>query len=101
MTLGEPAVFYCNHSATQDIAWRVNDTSLSILNLSTITTRRIKPQDSGRDGFIHELTIQTLAEYNLTSVQCLAYIPESPADLSMPRATLLIQGEAFKIHAIL
>lgn len=90
VTIGEQAVFYCNHSATQDIAWRVNETSLSVLNLPTITTRRFRPQDSL--GFIHELTIQALAEYNQTSVQCLAYISGSPAELSMPRANMSIQG---------
>ena len=98
VTIGEQAVFYCNHSTTQDIAWRVNETSLSVLNLPTITTRRIRPQDSV--GFVHELTIQALAEYNQTSVQCLAYVSESPAEFSMPRAEILIQGEALKFILI-
>ena len=96
VTVGEQAIFYCNHSTTQDIAWRVNGTSLSVLNLPTITTRRIRLQDSVGDSFVHELAIQAFTEYNQTSVQCLAYIPGSSAEFSMPRATMSIQGEALK-----
>ena len=98
MTIGDQAIFYCNHSATQDIAWRVNETSLSVLNLPTITTRRIRLQDSVGGGFIHELSIQALAEYNQTSVQCLAYISGSSAELSMPGARILIQGKALNFN---
>lgn len=90
VTIGEQALFYCNHSTTQDIAWRINDTSLSVLNLPTITTRRIRLQDSPGDSFVHELAIQALMEYNQTSVQCLAYIGSSPE--YSPEATVLIQG---------
>ena len=93
VTIGEQALFYCNHSATQDIAWRVNDTSLSVLNLPTSTTRRIRPQDSTDDGLVHELAIQALMEYNQTSIRCLAYIGLSPE--YSPEATMLIQGKLF------
>ena len=90
MTVGEQATFYCNHSATSSIAWRVNQTSLSRLNLETITGKTIRYSGG---GFVHELTILALAEYNQTTVECVAYI----ADRSLPeytaRAILLIQGK--------
>ena len=94
VAVGKPATFYCNHSTTQDIAWRVNDSSLSVLNLSTVTTQRIRLQanDSAGDSFVSELAIQARTEYNQTSVQCLAYIDGSPVEYS-PKVTMLIQGE--------
>ena len=95
VAVGKSAKFYCNHSATQDIAWRVNDTSLSVLKLSTITTQRIRVQTNGTvgDSFVHELAIQALAEYNQTSVHCLAYVDGSPVEYS-PEVTMLIQGDS-------
>lgn len=96
VAVGEPATFYCNHSATQDIAWRVNDTSLSVLRLSTVKARtiirKLQTNDSVGDGFVHELSIQALMEYNETSVRCLAYIDGSSVEYS-PNVTMLIQGK--------
>ena len=92
VAVGKSAKFYCNHSTTQDIAWRVNDTSLSVLKLSTITTQRIRVQTNDT-GFVYELAIQALTEYNQTSVHCLAYIDGSPVEYS-PEVTMLIQGDS-------
>ena len=94
VAVGKSAKFYCNHSTTQDIAWQVNDTSLSVLKLSTTTTQMIRVQtnDTVGDGFVHELAIQALTEYNQTSVHCLAYIDGSPVEYS-PEVTMLIQGD--------
>lgn len=95
VALGEPATFYCDHSATQDIAWRVNDTSLSVLRLSTVKTRtirRIQTNDSVGDGFVHELAIEAHIEYNQTLVRCLAYVDGTPVEYS-PNVTMLVQGK--------
>ena len=94
VAVGELATFYCNHSATHDIAWRVNDTSLSVLKLSTVkaqTIKRFQTNDSVGVSFVHELAIEALIEYNQTSVRCLAYIDGSPVEYS-PNVTMLIQG---------
>ena len=70
-------------------------THLSVLKLSTITTQiiRVQTNDTVGDGFVHELAIQALTEYNQTSVHCLAYIDGSPVEYS-PEVTMLIQGDS-------
>ena len=90
VTAGDLARFQCNHSTAYSIAWRVNDTSLSILALTTITSRSIRFPDG---GFVYELTILALSDYNQTSVECMAFLNQSTAEyVHTPRAMLLIQG---------
>lgn len=92
VAVGERASFQCNHSSSDyTIAWRVNETSLSVLNLKTITSRGIPLSGS---GYVYELTIQALAVYNQTSIECVVYFSSSgssPVSVS-PKAWMRVQG---------
>ena len=82
------AIFTCRHVSTDRVFWIINGTtSLDESCLPNITTS----SDSLQDGDItHSLTINGLATYNGTNVQCAAYVEVQP-DRSVP-AILLIQG---------
>ena len=82
------AIFTCRHISTDRISWIVNGTtSLDESCLPNITTW----SDSNLDvGVIHSLTINGLATYNGTYIQCAAYVQVQP-DRTIP-AVLLIQG---------
>lgn len=94
VTEGTKATFYCKHSTSQDIAWRVNGSSLSVLDLPAIKTRTVTRQNSF--DYVSELTIQALSEYNQTSVYCLAYINNLESPTYSSEVTMLIQGNREK-----
>ena len=84
MTIGEEAVFRCEHRSATAIFWRINGTALSSLpDLS----------DNFNDDIIHNLTVTALTKYNNTLIQCVALFD---SDNSQPETTapaiLKIQG---------
>ena len=75
MTIGEEAVFRCEHRSADAIFWRINGTSLSSLpDLS----------DDFIDETITQLTVTSLAKYNNTLIQCVALFD---SDNSQPETT--------------
>ena len=83
LTIGEEAVFRCEHRSADAIFWRINGTSL-----------RDRPDLS--DGFkeiIGQLTVTSLTKYNNTLIQCVAlfHSDNSQPETTAP-ATLKIQG---------
>ena len=96
VTEGEQAVFLCNHSTTHSIGWLVNDTTLSALDNRDITTKII-PLTGG--GQVYELEIQSLHNYNRTTIKCVALLPNQQTELSS-QATLLIQGEVYELYKL-
>ena len=81
----EEAVFYCQHSSSDDIGWRVNGTSYDSLNITTTPLR-----DGGRQS---SLAIDTHLKFNETTVQCVASFFQGPTPfLFSASALLLIQG---------
>ena len=81
------AVFHCQHGSSDDIIWRVNETSPNSLHITT----EIVPLSGG--GLRSSLSIRTLLGFNETTVECVAvfYRGSSPFQFTPP-ATLLIQG---------
>lgn len=87
VTESEQAVFQCNHSSASHVGWLVNDTTLSMLDNTDITTTIIR-QTSGQ--LLYQLEIQTLKKYNQTTIHCLAFL-DGHSEMST-YAVLLIQG---------
>ena len=88
VTAGKRANFYCNHSSSSSIGWRVNESSLSVLDLQTITSITFHDPDGSVSSI---LTIEALEEYNQSTVECVALHEDAPSDFSPP-VKLLIQG---------
>ena len=87
MSIGEEAVFRCEHRSAPATFWRINGTALS---------SRPELNDVFNDeniGRFHTLTVTALPEYNTTVVQCVALFD---SDNSQPETTapavLQIQG---------
>ena len=103
VTVGQRAVFQCIHSTADTIGWRVNDTALSTLNKSSISSSGISYLPDNSIQSI--LVIDALSEYNNTSIMCVAlFIGFSPQ--SSTQVMLLIQGQMlcdfqFYIHFIM
>ena len=84
MTIGEEAVFRCEHRSADAIFWRINGTSLSS-----------RPDLSGdfNDDIIHNLTVTALTKYNNTLIQCVAVFvsDNNQPEITAP-AILKVQG---------
>ena len=89
VTVEQQAVFQCIHSTADTIGWKINNTALSALNKSNISSDGVTILPG--DNIQSILVIDALKEYNNTSVTCVAlsigYFPEDS-----PQAMLLIQG---------
>ena len=84
MTIGEEAVFRCEHRSAAAIFWRINGTTLSSLtDLS----------GDFNDDIIHNLTVTALTKYNNTSIQCVAlFVSGNRQPETTAPAILKIQG---------
>ena len=81
------ATFYCQHSSSNVISWRVNGTAENMINSPNISTGEIIQIGRGRI-----LSIGTLLEFNQTTVECVAiFFDRTPLQVT-PAVTLLIQG---------
>ena len=78
--IGENVSFSCSYPNAVTTQWRVNN---KILRQSTDDV--IISEDH------HTLTIQALAEYNMTQVECVAFHIDQLPEVTCP-AILLIQG---------
>ena len=81
MTIGEEAVFRCEHPSADAIFWRINGTALS---------GRPELSDDFNDVINGQLTFTALTKYNNTLIQCVAVL-----GISQPvtdPAILKIQG---------
>ena len=86
----ETATFYCQHSNSDGINWRVNGQSLSVLNSSNIRSSSNNPQSNG--ARLYSLSIKALSEFNRSTVVCVAiFFDGSPPEFTMP-VSLLVQG---------
>ena len=87
ITVGEIAVFNCQHPYAVTVDWRLNGTLLEVSNFppSVSISSRSLP-DGG--GFQHTLTIRALLEYNNTIFDCV--LPDLHAVSTS--ALLKIQG---------
>ena len=78
------ATFYCQHSSSDAINWRVNVTSVNKINSPNIATTTFTG--------VNTITFQTILEFNQTTVECVAiFFDGSPPQFTSPVA-LLIQG---------
>ena len=86
----ETATFYCQHSNSDGINWRVDGLSLNVLNSPNIHSSSSNPQINGAK--LYSLSIKTVSEFNQSNVVCVAvFFDESPSQYTPP-VTLLIQG---------
>lgn len=76
------ASFDCGYEGTDDVIWKVNNTSLFINPRELIRTRIL--------GNRHVLFITAIADYNGTVVQCCTYSSGEATET----ASLLVQGES-------
>ena len=87
------ARFCCRNDFVDAIHWRVNGTSVNLLNSPNISTNTML------SGGL--LSIETLLGYNQTSVECVAtFFDGSPPILTAP-VMLLIQGLAHNVMIII
>ena len=70
VTSEERRVYMCNHSATERITWRVNDSLLNVDIFPQEITPNIIPLPGG--GRVYTLTIGGRPEHNATTIQCSA-----------------------------
>ena len=82
------ATFYCQHSASDTIDWRVNGSSLNRRPLQNISMG----YHQAGDAQVYSLLIGTLLEYNMTTVECVAFFDDRSPPQFTPNVTLLIQG---------
>ena len=86
MTIGEEAVFRCEHRSAAAIFWRINGTSLS----SRFALHNFIDENIGR---FHTLTVTARLEYNTTVVQCVAvFVSDNSQPETTAPAVLQIQG---------
>ena len=83
MSIGEEAVFRCEHRSAVAFFWRINGTSLS---------SRPDFNNDFNDDIIGQLTVTSLTKYNNTLIQCVAvFVSDNSQDETTP-AILKIQG---------
>ena len=84
------ATFYCQHLSCDSISWRVNGTAENKINSLNISTNDIQQIGGGR---IYTLSIiETLLEFNQTTVECVAIFFDGTPPQVTPAVMLLIQG---------
>ena len=87
VTIGEEAVFHCEHRSADATFWRINGTSL--IDFPGLHDDFID-ENIGR---FNTLTVAALLEYNTTIVQCVAILLSDSSQQELtPTAILLIQG---------
>lgn len=80
------ATFHCQHNGSDDINWRVNETSPTSPNISPEKV----PLGS---GFYSSLTIASLLKFNGSTIECVAiFYKVSPPFRFTPPMILLVQG---------
>ena len=80
--------FYCNHSQTTAISWKLNGTTFDFVELPPGTDGGTESIPGG--GRVYTLTLRGLPEHNGTIVQCIAELNDVSVETST--ATFLIQG---------
>ena len=83
MTIGEEAVFRCEHHSAVAIFWRINGTALS---------SRTDLYDDFNNDLIGQLTVTALTKYNNTLIQCVALFVSDNTQPETASAILKIQG---------
>ena len=79
--------FYCNHSQTTRLSWKLNGTAFDFVDLPPGTGGGSESILGGRQVY---LTLKGLPEYNATRVQCVAELNGMSVETSI--ATFLVQG---------
>ena len=83
VTIGQKAVFHCEHLSADAIFWRINGTSLT--DLTDLHADFI--------GSYNTLTVTARPDYNATVVQCVIFFfSDTRRQEVTPDAILLIQG---------
>ena len=83
MTIGEEAIFRCEHRFADAFFWRINGTSLS---------SRTDLSDDFNE-LIGQLTVTALTKYNNTLIQCVAvFVSDNSQPVTTAPAVLMIQG---------
>ena len=96
VTFEERYVYMCNHSETNRITWRLNDTALNDEIFPTdIGTTSISLPGGGR---IYTLTIGSHLEHNATTIQCSARLSNGSTVVT-PSVMFFIQGTCNFLHA--
>ena len=80
--------FYCNHSQTARISWKLNSTTYEFLDFPPDINGGSESIPGGHR--VYTLTLRGLPEYNETRVQCVAEL--NGVSVETYTATLLIQG---------
>ena len=88
VAVGDEAVFRCQHAHANAIEWNINGTSLGDFHPLNIT--QMIPLSSSET---YTLSIQALASYNQTSVECVAFLDTTRLQREESSSVLLfIQG---------
>ena len=80
--------FYCNHSQTARISWKLNSTTYEFLDFPPDINGGSESIPGGHR--VYTLTLRGLPEYNETRVQCVAEL--NGVSVETYTTTLLIQG---------
>ena len=79
--------FYCNHSQTTRLFWKLNGTTFNFVDLPPGTDGGSESIPGGRRVY---LTLRGLPEYNGTRIQCVAELNGESIETST--AIFLVQG---------
>ena len=80
--------FYCNHSQTTTISWKLNGTTYNFVDLPPDINFGSESIPGG--SRVYTLTFRGFLKYNRTIIQCVAELNGISVETST--ATLLIQG---------
>ena len=84
MTIGEEAVFRCEHRSADATFWRINGTTLS---------SRTELYNYFNDDTVSQLIVTALTKYNNTLIQCVAvFVSDNNQPETTAPAILKIQG---------
>ena len=90
LTVGDTYTYRCNHSATDQISWRINQHVLGVeIFPQNFTSSSISFPDGHR---VYTLTIVGLSVHNETTIQCWAAFSNGSSPVMSPITTILIQG---------
>ena len=90
VALGSEYTYYCNHSQTIRIFWKLNGVMIDGLPLPTGINSAINSVPGG--GQVYTLTVGGLPLYNESRFQCVASTV-SGASVETPNSTFIIQGQ--------
>ena len=83
MTIGEEAIFRCEHRSAVAIFWTINGTALS---------SHPELNNDFNDDIINNLIVTALTKYNNTLIQCVALFDSDNSQPETAPAILKIQG---------